>query len=192
MSQPFDFIAIMLTRPKWREDVAARFWAKVSPGAEPDACWTWIGAKKANGPGRGYGSFKLRSDISRGAHRVSYALFNDVSPGELMVCHRCDNPSCVNPLHFFLGTAKDNNADTAAKGRRGVRDQRGENNGAAKLTAEQVERIKRCIVQGESNQCIARRYNVSHSLISRIGLGKSWGNVPLRPHFPGPRSTLSV
>jgi hypothetical protein len=190
-TQP-DALAIMLTHPAWREDVATRFWAKVLRGVEPDACWTWIGAKKETGPGQGYGSFKLKSDTSRGAHRVSYALFNDVSPGEMKVCHRCDNPPCVNPAHLFLGTQLDNIHDMVAKGRRVAVDQSGENNGAAKLTAEQVERIKRCIVQGESNQCIARRYNVSHSLISRISLGKSWGTVPLRPPCPSARKTLSV
>ena len=192
MYKPKDVLAIMLTQPAWREDVAARFWAKVSPGEGTDSCWMWIGAKKDTGPGRGYGSFKLESYTSRGAHRVSYALFNDVSPGEMTVCHRCDNPPCVNPMHLFLGTSKDNVHDMIAKGRRCTGDQKGENNGAAKLTAEQVERIKRCIVQGESNKCIARRYNVSHSLISRIGLGKSWGTVPLRPPCPNTRKTLSV
>jgi hypothetical protein len=192
MREQPDSLAQMLLDPVWRVDVAERFWAKVSPGVEPNACWTWIGAKKATGPGRGYGSFKLRSYMSRGAHRVSYALFHDTSPGKFMVCHRCDNPQCVNPLHFFLGTAQDNSNDMVAKGRKVSADQRGENNGCAKLTEAQVAVIKRCIMQGESNMCLGRRFNVSHSLISRIRRGRSWGTVPLQPPYSNSPPTLSV
>ena len=52
------------------------------------------------------------------SHRVSYFITYGRFPQELRVCHTCDNPSCVKPEHLFLGTAKDNFEDMAAKGRR--------------------------------------------------------------------------
>lgn len=38
----------------------------------------------------------------------------------MWICHRCDNPACVNPDHLFVGTAKDNAKDREAKGRGGA------------------------------------------------------------------------
>lgn len=77
-----------------------------------DGCWYWTGAKRSTG----YGNFCFNG-VSTGAHRVSWFIFKGNIKNNLFVLHKCDNPSCVNPEHLFLGTQKDNIEDMHRKGR---------------------------------------------------------------------------
>lgn len=168
-----DPIAHMLSDVHLRMSAEERFWPKVMKPMDWSACWEWQGSKSL----QGYGRFKLFSYTGSGAHRVSYALYHGVSPGQLHVCHHCDNPRCVNPTHLFLGTNDDNVADKVAKGRNRTGDQRGENNGAAKLKTADVVLIKRMIANGRENTKIAAKFGVTHQLISKIRRGHLWADV---------------
>ena len=83
------------------------FWSNVD---KTGSCWNWMGYKNA----QGYGSFRWIG--GRRAHRCSYYIETGVITNKL-VCHRCDNPSCVRPDHLFIGTYKDNSNDMVFKGR---------------------------------------------------------------------------
>ena len=110
-----------------------RFLAKVCIPTDPNRCWEWTAGKDR----KGYGSFKrYRKTIK--AHRMAWAITSGDVPDGLFVCHTCDNPSCVNPAHLWLGTNADNVRDMCEKGRQ-VKDDR---NGA-RLHPEKLARGER-------------------------------------------------
>ena len=90
--------------------LTARFWPKVDKSG---ACWLWTAAAR-----NGYGQLRVGARIIQ-SHRVSWELHHGPIPEGLHVLHTCDNPSCVNPDHLWLGTHGENMADRDAKGRNG-------------------------------------------------------------------------
>lgn len=135
----------------------ARFNAKYV--VDDDGCWIWT----ASTQGDGYGSFSENRKTWM-AHRWSYAHFLGPIPDGLQICHRCDVPSCVNPMHLFLGTQADNIADMWRKGRSGlVTDQ------TRKLSRELEAEIRLNYTgrRGEQKE-LAERYGVSRATMNRI------------------------
>jgi len=149
-----------------------RFWSKVDIKGEDD-CWEW---KRCVG-NKGYGHFNLSYKTIR-SHRLSYMIANNLQyiDPNIAVCHRCDNPSCVNPKHLFIGTFWDNNQDRHSKGRDGSA--KGENHGNAKLKTNQVLEIIKLYAQSAiSRKDLADTYNVSESCIDKIVDNKSWKHI---------------
>jgi len=104
----------MVIEIKIAADDPARFMLNVEK--EKSGCWTWTGSRQSKDPARAYGRFYVGHGISIKAHRFSYFHFIG-DPGKLFVCHKCDNPICVNPEHLFLGNHSDNAKDAKNKGR---------------------------------------------------------------------------
>ncbi len=169
-----------------RQPIAERFAAKWRPDPKT-GCWIWVGGLGSPG----YGSINEggRKGRQLRAHRVSYEIHIGPIPDGLCVCHRCDQPKCVNPAHLFLGTNNDNVADRHAKGRdasgnnSGMRmhyeaRSRGEKNGGGgKLTESAVREIRRRAAGGETGTALAREFGVNKVTTCAIIRGKLWRHV---------------
>lgn len=155
-------------RPEFnlRAPVRERFLRYENRG-DPDACWEWLG----NHDQDGYGNLWVNGTQKRASRlAVEFATGIPVPTG-VLVCHRCDNPPCVNPRHLFLGSVRDNSQDASRKGRipgcrYGVRTQ-------YKLTNEQIAEI---IEAGNpwpgSRRLLAQQYGVSYQHIRAIQVGQ--------------------
>lgn len=94
--------------------VKERFFAKI---VVSDKCWEWKAAKSSSNPSKAYGVFSVDGKLVK-AHRLAFELFkNQRIQAGMLACHHCDNPRCVNPLHIFIGTSRDNVVDAENKGR---------------------------------------------------------------------------
>lgn len=104
------------------------------------------------------------------AHRLSYTLKYGEIPKGINVCHKCDNPKCINTEHLFLGTQADNIHDMISKKRNIV----GADCGKSLLTDDDVGKIRN---DTRVQSIIAKEYGVSRTNISAIKTGRAWKHV---------------
>ncbi len=189
------------TGVKLSESDVKRFWSKVDKSGGEGDCWEWMAGKSKSG----YGKFSTVYKHWR-ANRVAWIIANKEVPNDnLYVCHKCDNPGCVNPAHLFLGLPKDNSADMAAKGRslsgdrnpsrtRPERLRRGDNHPVrlnpalvkrgsdspnTHLTESDVTEIKRLWHNSRiTSRQLAEKYSIGKSSVLRIIHGKTWAHLP--------------
>jgi hypothetical protein len=136
-----------------------------------NGCWNWIATKDRDG----YGLLTHHRGKQIRAHRASYEFHVAKIPTGLFVCHSCDNPSCVNPEHLFVGTSKENTRDMIDKNRRPVLC--GEKHPNAKLTNDQVAQIKQLRSENRLLKDIANQFNISFQTVSSITKGTTWNNI---------------
>ena len=139
-----------------------RFWENVDVKGEED-CWLWNGSKTA----AGYGVIYWSSDNTY-AHRISIELDGRVIPARFHACHTCDNPPCVNPKHLFVGSPRDNMLDKVAKNRHTY----GETHPAAKLTDNDVVKIRQLALENVILGDIAKQFKISVNYVSELVTNK--------------------
>lgn len=140
---------------------------------EQTSCWEWTGHKDECG----YGRIQRGSRLVR-LHRNAWEDEHGEIPEGMCVCHKCDNPCCINLDHLFLGTHADNMRDKAEKGRvRSIPFPLGEKNPSAKLTGQSVAQIKRALGAGRRRAELAVLHGVCTQTIDQIALGRIWRHV---------------
>ena len=154
-------------------------WKKVDV-KKPDECWPWLGSVTKNGYGRTW-----INDYGYYAHRV---IFDLVYPNTItlsapkdtdesgFLLHTCDNPSCCNPKHLFVGTHAENMADKVAKNRQkrfptdtGPR---------CKLTMEQARQARKLKLEGASTRDLAKQFGLSLPSMKTLLRGDSYKEEP--------------
>ena len=171
----------MARRSRGIEEDLRTFWAQVDKSPHPKGCWIWTG--KRDPKGYGYTQYHGKRWAT---HRLSYILHGRKIEDSRCILHTCDTPMCVQPLHLWPGTQKDNIADMDAKRRRGtIKGQRvGEKHPLAKLHDLQVVEIRKRYAVGDIMQKeLAQEYGVTQSAISHIlgGVRRSGPNIRRSP-----------
>lgn len=141
--------------------------ASVTPVGTP--CWLWTEGVSPRGYGKVW--WKGKTECSS---RVAWMIYKGPIPDSMLVLHKCDTPSCVNPEHLFLGNHKINAADKVAKGRAHSGDHHGEKSGRAKLTETQVKAIRS---DPRRHGPVAHDYGVDPSTICDIRNRKLWAHI---------------
>lgn len=154
----------------------AHFWGKVDKDSSTifyngTCCWIWTGAKFVGG----YGQMRMGGRQGRliKTHRISYEINVGELQGNILVCHHCDNPICVNPDHLFQGTHQDNADDKVSKNRSAVL--AGEDNPSSKLAYSQVVEIRnRYAIGNVTQRTLAKEFDVDQQVIWSIVNYRTW------------------
>lgn len=147
-----------------------RFWSKIIKSADVDDCWNWQASTTEKGYGRIWWNGKTRR-----AHRIAYELTYGNIADDIEVLHTCDNPSCCNPRHLFIGSQADNMRDREQKNR--ANHAANERHGRHKLTDEQVARLRRIY----ANRRV--KYSTLAKLF-RISIKQVWNILNMRNRTP--------
>lgn len=128
-------------------------------------CWEWMCGKISTG----YGNIVIDGKVFL-THRVSYAYFVGPLNDKMLVCHKCDNPSCCNPDHLFLGSDLDNMADKVLKGR----NPSGDRHPQAVINGATAIKIVEMLKAGMTGRAIASTFGIKEGIVWNVKYGLAW------------------
>jgi hypothetical protein len=135
--------------------------------------WPWSRDKG------GYGTFaNAKGDSRTAAHRWVYTALVGPIPADQQVRHTCDNPPCVFPAHFLLGSSADNHRDMVERGR----STSGERNPRATITLGDVALVLRLAAIGWTYRAIAERVGASPQHVGRLVRSERWDGAIRREY----------
>lgn len=140
-----------------------------------DGCWIWTGKSMSK---KGYAQIQIGGKGSPKilAHRLSYQIHKGEIPDGMVVMHKCDNPSCVNPDHLEVGSQSQNIKDAFLRKRKTAKPPHkfGESHYASKMKEADVLLIRE---SKERTADLALKYSVSKSAIERIKNRVTWKHL---------------
>lgn len=144
-----------------------KFWVRFMPKitVTESLCWEWISGRNL----QGYGVISVNNKTRLASREVYSRVFGPIPDGGCAL-HSCDNPACVNPLHLFIGSNRDNSVDMARKGRAG----------GQKLTLTQAIAIYN--EKGDWDT-MAAKYGITRQAIYRIKMRKNWRHMHDRNEY---------
>lgn len=154
---------------KFRYELQKRLWKKVNIG-KLDECWKWNQYTDRDG----YGTFYFDGQSAK-AHRYVYELYNGPILKGHCICHICDNPSCLNPTHLFMGTHLENMNDMKQKKR--SRNSLGELNTNTCLSESEIIYVFDLVLNNKihfKQEIIEINPKFSYNIIKNILDGRNW------------------
>jgi hypothetical protein len=132
-----------------------------------DGCWLWNNIQSTVEPSWSLGGMQIRP-----IRFIKWLFCNENEP-DLQLCHTCDNIRCINPLHTFWGTCKDNYEDSRSK----HRNAECERNGRSKLTEQQILEILTSHEAGQTCRSLGDYYGVTVKHIEALCRRKYWKHL---------------
>jgi hypothetical protein len=120
----------------------------------------------------GYPLVKRKRKMIRISRLIFEECFGPIQEG-YFIRHKCDNPNCINPEHLEQGTPFQNTLDMLERNRQA----KGEKNGSAKLTENDVKDIRKLRVSGMLLKEISKRYGIGVSTVGQIVNRRLWKHV---------------
>jgi len=146
--------------PRWTKTPKERLLSRIEK--QDSGCWKWIGTKNK----KGYGMMVYKGRI-HASHRVSWQEFYGEIPEGMLICHKCDNPSCVNPDHLFVGSNQDNMDDMKQKGR--ASKSKDKQKSRRKISREkELEIIERYKTSNVTQKSLANEFGIALNHVRRL------------------------
>lgn len=165
MRKTFSSVMIIRSMSKKRPHIIpitqqALFWSRVKVLEDTHQCWVYIGARKNGLPDKHHNVWVPKLNKNVGGHVLSLSLRIGrwLVKGEV-ACHHCDNPSCVNPRHLFLGTHLTNYNDAKEKNRFRLSKE-------CDFSRKDVRKIKWLLSCGWKNYEVAKEFHTTPAVIN--------------------------